>query len=36
MNSTSRNWTDWNPEAGVSSERNSRKSCGVIVSSTWM
>ena len=33
-NSSSRNCTDWNPLAGASRWRNSRKSCGVIVSST--
>ena len=35
-NSTSRNCADWNPLAGVSTARNSRKSCGVIVCSTAM
>ena len=33
-NSSSRNCTDWKPLAGASRCRNSRKSCGVIVSST--
>ena len=37
-NSSSRNCTDWKPLAGASAARNSRKSCGVIVSSTsiWL
>ena len=35
-NSISRNCTDWKPLAGASFSRKARKSCGVMVSRTWI